>query len=1062
MSGPGKDEERPKLERFDGSQPSSYRRWRRKAELMLLALPTTYTKDRWGAKLLEYVSGEAEEVCEGLALEKITKEDGHKLIFDALDGRYRELEKEALHNHLHEYFYELKIRPGESYRNMTVRLDTSYRRLQEHSVELPEEVRGWFLLQKLKLDQAAQALLLTSTKGSLKYSEINKAVQAIFPQGVAASTTGRTREVFSAEGDETMDIESENAEDVYEAIAEQFQLADEYEEEDALDVFETYKDIRRRVQEKKLGRGYKGHQDGDWKLSGTLKGKLELMKSKTRCHVCKELGHWKRECPKRTQQSGGRQTRAGGSNDAMVADDSGEGYKNLAEEHFLDIDEIEKYEIFLAERGGEIDVVVASKDEAIDQNDEVKGDFEHSLQQFFTSSAGSNRADVSEAYMAEFADLAEHGVPDTACRRTLIGQSVLQRMSSMLRKSGLKVRIVPECHEFKFGNAGVLKSTMSALIPVCFGGKQLAIRAAVLPGSGSETPLLLSKELLRSLHVKLDMGNDVLEVGKYGVRVKLKETERGHYALPLFTGLGGSSVKMPVIKNVHDKTKDVNAAEFSQCSRDVRALGGVSESKGHELRRTDGAGCADGVVHEDTAHHGAAERSVSSGIPGGAERLECQDSGRGSRSQRRRARRRRTRNSWVAGQHHIQRGQVPEGRATGELQDRVPDRQEVHCVGEKVHQGQVRPSHGENKPSYDDAVQAVCGIARPAQVDEAQGHERAGPSGATQPGAFAYIETEGKSYTADGIKGVLKQPKCGCDHKWGGSATCPQPSGAGARERRPVVAHASDGAISAGEPSRAPSAPDSRADREPDPPAGIARGERGAVSSEHIEAEAESAAVMSKAEKKLCRRGLESCSPDGGAEATGYGVDVMLLQVGSGEEVLTAVGLSVQAAFQELTSQDIRKPSTADVVLQKLRDLRPRLLVVQPPDHMTKTRGSKHIVRTYHARQRAAFTKLVSACCAEQMCEGRLFCIEDVNECMSERVSQWRKQRGDERVLCVERHESESSWRMFTNSSRICEEARKTWITQRELQDSRCFMKDIAAGLLRAKQDAAEVLVAQC
>ena len=50
MSGPGKEDERPKLERFDGSQPSSYRRWRRKAELMLLALPNTYTKDQMGCK----------------------------------------------------------------------------------------------------------------------------------------------------------------------------------------------------------------------------------------------------------------------------------------------------------------------------------------------------------------------------------------------------------------------------------------------------------------------------------------------------------------------------------------------------------------------------------------------------------------------------------------------------------------------------------------------------------------------------------------------------------------------------------------------------------------------------------------------------------------------------------------------------------------------------------------------------------------------------------------------------------------------------------------------------
>ncbi|CAE7664462.1 GIP [Symbiodinium sp. CCMP2592] len=391
MSGPGKDEERPKLERFDGSQPSSYRKWRRKAELIFLALPTTYTKDRWGATLSEYVSGEAEEVCEGLPLEKITKEDGHKLIFGALDGRYKESDKEALHNHLQEYFYDVKIRPGESYRNLTIRLDTSYRRLQEHSVELPEEVRGWFLLQKIKLDQASQAMLLTSTKGSLNR----------YFHGVASNAVGKTKEVFTAEGDELEYDMEESAADVYEAIAGQFQQAEEYDDEDALDVFETYKDIRRRVQQKKLGRGYKGHQGGDWKLTGTLKGKLDMLKSKTKCHLCKEVGHWKRECPKQSQMAGsGRQTRPSGSNDAMVADDfgSGNGYKDVAEEHFLDVDEIEKFEIFSAERGsGDIDVVLASKDEAIGQDDEVRGDFEQSLTQFMEGDS----AGIGEAYMAE-------------------------------------------------------------------------------------------------------------------------------------------------------------------------------------------------------------------------------------------------------------------------------------------------------------------------------------------------------------------------------------------------------------------------------------------------------------------------------------------------------------------------------------------------------------------------------------------------------------------------------------------------------------------------------------
>ena len=132
MSGTSKEEERPRLERFDGTRPSEYRKWRRKAELMLLALPTTFTKDRWGAKVLEYLAGEAEEVCENIPLEKIVKEDGHKLVFEALDGKYKELQKDALHKHLTEYFFGTGIRANESYRNLTVRLETAYRRLQEH------------------------------------------------------------------------------------------------------------------------------------------------------------------------------------------------------------------------------------------------------------------------------------------------------------------------------------------------------------------------------------------------------------------------------------------------------------------------------------------------------------------------------------------------------------------------------------------------------------------------------------------------------------------------------------------------------------------------------------------------------------------------------------------------------------------------------------------------------------------------------------------------------------------------------------------------------------------
>ncbi|CAE7255665.1 unnamed protein product [Symbiodinium sp. CCMP2592] len=392
----------PKLERFDGTQPATYRKWRRKAELMLMALPNTYSKEKWGAKLMEQLSGEAEEVCEAIPVEKLIKEGGHELVLKALDDKYKELDKDALHKHLTEYFYGVSIKGGETYRNLMVRLETSYRRLQEHTVELPEEVRGWFLLRKLGMDATAEAMVLTHTKGSLKYPQVSKAVNDIFPQGVAKGASSKVKEVFEVENvpENSGDTEYDDVDEVYQAVADQVQSNPEYDDEDALDVFETYKEVRKQVQQRKLGRGYKPHgQRPEWTLSGTVKGRIEQLKMKTKCHGCGERGHWKKECPKRKSAS------SGNAKEAMMADLSGGSARDLEQEFFIDEESIDQLEVFLAEQGDQVDVIVAPKCESINENDEVRGDFEQGLMKFF-SIAHDSDARSSEAYMA---DLASHG-----------------------------------------------------------------------------------------------------------------------------------------------------------------------------------------------------------------------------------------------------------------------------------------------------------------------------------------------------------------------------------------------------------------------------------------------------------------------------------------------------------------------------------------------------------------------------------------------------------------------------------------------------------------------------
>ena len=141
--------------------------------------------------------GEAEETLEDLSIEKITKEDGYQQILAILDDKYKERQQDELHHALKEYFYTVTIKQGETYRNFLVRLDTAYRKLVQHGVELPSEVQGWFLMRKLHLESSAEAMILTSTSGSIKREDVLKAVKAIFPNGKGGNV--KKSDVFVAE-----------------------------------------------------------------------------------------------------------------------------------------------------------------------------------------------------------------------------------------------------------------------------------------------------------------------------------------------------------------------------------------------------------------------------------------------------------------------------------------------------------------------------------------------------------------------------------------------------------------------------------------------------------------------------------------------------------------------------------------------------------------------------------------------------------------------------------------------------------------------------------------------
>ena len=555
-----------KLDKFDGTDPGLYKRWRRRAMIMLMSLPTTYPTETHGPKLMEFLGGEAEQACEHIPIEDLGKDGGHMAILKALDERYKPLEKDDLSEALREYFYDVTIKQGELLKNFVTRFTTAHRKLEEQGVKLPEEVQGWFLVRKMRLDASQEAMLLTSTQGSYKYSKICGGVKAIF-----SNTRGvvRSKNTFAAEsvGDtsDTATVLSSPSDDddsydqaALEAAVEMIQEQEGYDDEAVLETFETYQQIRKRVQETKKTRGYRssssaaswgsGRRSGPVNLRGSIVARIDQAKARTKCHICDEVGHWKRECPRRTA-GGSNAKKPGGNKEVMIVEED----ENYDEQDLEDLFQrmnvaggtaqtetlvTEPISVKEYRKGALSQLSIESPRSDADLDCPTVAMASEVFHEFLYESFAADQDDLESCgdYVAQ---LDRHGVPDTACRRSLIGAHVLHDLEEVLRGKGKKVTRRKCMSSFKFGNAGELTSREVAQIPCSIGNRQVVLQVAVLPTPGERTPLLMSKEMLKALGAHIDMEHDCMTFAKLGVTVQMGETSKGHYAIPLFDGFDG-------------------------------------------------------------------------------------------------------------------------------------------------------------------------------------------------------------------------------------------------------------------------------------------------------------------------------------------------------------------------------------------------------------------------------------------------------------------------------------------------------------------------------------------
>ena len=481
---------------YDGSGPM--REYQRRVKLfeMSTGIDPTYRAQ----KLMEKLTGNAWLATETIPLESLKHPEGVSRLLDHLWKELEPLEFLRTFQTLADFYKGFRRSKGQEFVAYDMEFRRHGQRLEEIGAGLAGVTRAYWFLEKAGLSPELRKQVVAAAGGQYDYAKLRSAVMAIVPQvnkeeehhgGGHQNSNGGNRQWRKAAKVHatTHEEEADDADFDDAGASDDGQMPPELLEEE-LRVLLTQA-ARKRAQVEKA-RGFtsgSGKGNGKGESPDARAKRIAELKQRMPCSACKAngktvYGHWHgdAECPYNKKSS-----KSAGSN-----------------------------------------VMVVVEDELSDSDE----DYMPSTVNVFLAHSESVRDNQPEHWCASAVSRTGHehdfllALSDTCCARSVVGEKWAKAHMAHLHQAGVDVYVVDEARPFRFGAGPRISSQYSIVFPVQVGGACVIpwLRVSVV---NQDVPLLLSKNALKALGARLDLGRARLEFAELETEVELIETQSG-------------------------------------------------------------------------------------------------------------------------------------------------------------------------------------------------------------------------------------------------------------------------------------------------------------------------------------------------------------------------------------------------------------------------------------------------------------------------------------------------------------------------------------------------------